>query len=206
MVEKYINKYCEGFDFKPCEKHSEEICGITIESESFLYSEGINRRIKSHVSFKKDGMVYECDCADIKFPNISLITLYDKKYLCFSRCLYGFIFLNVDTLQVEYEYFPEKVLGDEESFIVTEAKNFGEFLIFDGCYWACPYGIYAYDHSSKKFADISGEYDLIYDVEVSISEGKLILTGRNKEEKQIEISITEKDIKDLIDTKGTLDF
>ena len=43
-------------------------------------------------------------------------------------------------------------------------------------------------------------------MEVSISEGKLILTGRNKEEKQIEISITEKDIKDLIDIKGTLDF
>lgn len=206
MVEKYIKEYCKGFDFKPCEKRLEEICGITVESELFLYQEGINRRTRSHVTFKKDSLVYECDCVDIVFPRLSLITLSDKKYLCFSRCLYGFELLNIDTLQIEYEYFPQKVLNNEESFVVAEARNFGALIIFDGCYWAYPYGIYAYDHSSKSFFDLSGEYGLIYDVEGVISDEFLTLTGCSENNEPIKIQFTEQEVRELITQKGSKDF
>lgn len=75
MIDRYIEEYCRGFDFKPYEKQSQEICGITIENDIMLFSEGINRRTRSHAVFKKGNMVYECDRVDTEIPIISLITV-----------------------------------------------------------------------------------------------------------------------------------
>lgn len=206
MIDEYIKKYRADFDFVFCEKRTENIHGITVESDIFIFSKGIQRRTVSHFVFRKEGAVYECDCADIEFPNISLITVNGKKCLCFSKTLYGFVFLNTENLQVEYEYFPEKVFDDEESFIVVEARNLGDLIIFDGCYWACPDGIYAYDHGSKRFFDLSGEYGFVYDIEHNIADGVLTLSGRALNEEEMKMTFSENDIKDLINKKGTLDF
>ena len=206
MVEKYIKEYCEGFDFKPYKKHSEKVCDIIIESDISLFFEGINRRTKSHVVFRKDNAVYECDRVNTENLKISLITVNGKKCLCFSKSLYGFVFLNIDNLQVEFEYFPENVFNNEESFIVVEARNLGNLIIFDGCYWACPYGIYAYDYVNKRFFNLTGEYGLVYDVEGNILDGILTITGRSDHNKHIEVSLSEQDVQKLIDKKGTKDF
>ena len=107
---------------------------------------------------------------------------------------------------MEYEYFPEKVLRGEESFIITEARNLGKLLIFDGCYWACPYGLFAYDHESRRFFPLSEEFGLIYDVEATINDGILTVTGRDLNNKERELSFSEQDVKALIDREGKYEF
>ena len=202
MIEEYIKIFCDGWAFEPYERRTAEIGGVTVESEVMIYSEGIHRRTKSHVIFKKSDKIYECDCVDLEIPFLSLITVEGKPCICFSKCLYGFTLLNVDSLEVEYEYFPEKVLNGEESFIITEAKNFGRLLILDGCYWACPYMVFAYDHNSRRFLPLSDRLGMMFDVNAVIDNQTLIVTGRDMNDAEISVTLTEQEVINMINESG----
>ena len=104
----------------------------------------------------------------------------------------------------EYEFFPEKVIEEQESFIICDAKMLGDIIIFDGCYWACPYSCVAYDHRSGLFVNISLEYGIgATDIESEIREDVLIIHGMDGDYSK---AVTCDDVRQLLKEKGNTDF
>ena len=186
----------------------EEICGIQIVIDVMVYFDGYNRRQKADVVLKKGEHLYACECVDIHNWDrlFCAITLNNAKYLCFRKTLYGFTLLNADTLVEEYDYFPEKVINKEESFIFGDAASLGNILIFDGCYWADAYVYFAYDCSQKLFLNLSDEF-CVYagNGGIHAEEDKLILTGENEASDYAEVTITREELSCLLKEKGVPD-
>ena len=145
MLNKYISEYINGFSFIPCGHISLEICDIKIEIDVMDYKDAFGYREKAHVILQKGNLKYESECVETHNWEYSFfcITLYERKFICFRKTLYGFTLLDTNTLLEEYDYFPAKVLDGKESFIIVDAKSFGNLIIFDGCYWACEYSYFA---------------------------------------------------------------
>ncbi|MBQ7847338.1 MAG: hypothetical protein IJ344_03540, partial [Clostridia bacterium] len=162
MVDRYIEEYKKGFVFTKEENEVStfEVRGVHIRVEPSSFFDGRQRREKTDVFLEKGEHKRSFECVDILSARglFAPITLCGRDYLFFKRTLYGFILLNAETLQTAYEYFPKKVLEGEESFIITEALSFGNFLIFAGCYWAAPYEYFACDPKSMRFFALSKKY------------------------------------------------
>lgn len=203
MINKYIAEYSEDFKYEFSENLNYEICGIIAKVDVWEYNSNYNHREKAHVLLEKGDLKYECDCFDRhRWDNMFYpLNMNGNEYLLFRKTLYGFTLLNTDTLTETYDYFPEIVLNGEESFIIVDAKMLGDVIIFDGCYWACPYVCVAYDPQTELFVNLSDEYGITHD-ETIINGDILVWRGMNGNHEKKEITVTADEIQRLLRRQG----
>ena len=209
MLKKYISDYLDGSVFTPETKISQEICGVKVNIQPYIAEPSKKGNLeKADLTFEKNGLKYECVCIDQHHWDNSLFPLKinGKDYLCFRKTLYGFTLLSADTLTEEYDYFPEAAVTGDESFIIADAKSFSDLIIFYGCYWACPYGCYAYDHSQKRFVFISQKCGITDCDEPEIKDGKLLLKGTTKDNVSKTVELAEAEIFALLKSNGETGF
>ena len=208
FLEQYVLDYSKNFPFRYVESVSLKVLDVSIDLEIFEYEDKYNHREKAHVVLKKGNLTYECDfCDQHDYENdFYPIILNGQRFICFRKTLYGFTLINADTLSVEYEYFPEPVIHGEESFIITEVRQLDHFLIFEGCYWACPYECFAFDYEKKLFFDVSRTYGLVSLDQTALQENALILSGTDKKGCAKSVTVTKQDLIAGIDKNGKTDF
>jgi len=203
----YIAAYCEDFNFAADELITQEISGVkvTVQPYSFDGGQSVGCREKAHITLSRGSAVYECDCIDehhwerMFFP----VTLGGQDYLLFRKTLCGFTLIHADTLEEAYDYFPEKVTHDEEAYIITGAVSFDDLIVFDGCFWACPYMHAVYDHSARRFLLLYREFVLEADDGAWKIEGSTItLPCRTADGEKTELTITSGELRKLIREKG----
>ena len=67
-------------------------------------------------------------------------------------------------------------------------------MIFEGCYWACPYEGIAFDYTRKQFLNVSKMYKLLSLDEAKICGDTLILCGTDKDGIEKQIAVSKQDI------------
>lgn len=208
LINKYILDYSEDFVFDFSQHIEKRVFDTEIEIDIFEYSTQNSHREKAHVIFTKGNLSYECDfCDQHDYENdFYPITLNGRRFLCFRKTLYGFTLLNADTLSVEFEYFPECVLDGEESFIVADGKQFNHLLIFEGCYWACPYECFAFDYDKKLFLNVSELCGLTSLDETAIQDNKLILYGTDPKDANVQRVVSAEDLMITLTQHGKMDM
>ncbi len=208
LINQYIREYSEDFVFDFSEHISSRVFDVEIEIDVFEHNTQNAYREKAHVIFKKGDCTYACDCCDEHdYENdFYPVVLNGQRFICFRKTLYGFTLLNVDTLSVEFEYFPNCVLEGEESFIVVDVKQLDELLIFEGCYWACPYECFAFDYERKLFLNVSKMCDLVSLDKTVIQGNELVMYGMDKNNSEKQITVTKQDIMTGIDKYGKANF
>ncbi|MBO5315444.1 MAG: hypothetical protein J6B48_03325 [Clostridia bacterium] len=208
MINKYISDYCNGFDFVFKEHLSSIIDGINIEADVFEHNDRFNFRTKAHFVLTKGKYSYEYDAVD----QISMGKCFSYVNYCGERCislsksLYGFTFINAETLCEVYSYFPDKVLSGGESFIVTSACSFGSLIILDGCYWAAPYTTFAYDYKNGLFADLLEKTDLESSDKTIINNDTIIIIGKNEQDEEKSVQFTEEELNHYLLENGKKEF
>ena len=204
-VEKYVSEYIDGFDFTFSEHISKRVFDVEIEVDAFEYNDRHHRREKAHVVLKKNSLQYECDCCEDHDYNSDFypVVMHGQRFICFRKTLYGFTLLNADTLAEEYEYFPENVILGEESFIIVDVKQLDEFLIFEGCYWACPYECFCFDYDRKLFWNVSKAYGIASVHQTALQDGSLVLLGTDENGTEKKTTVLKQDIIQGIKTNGT---
>ncbi|MBQ8372570.1 MAG: hypothetical protein IJX38_06525 [Clostridia bacterium] len=208
LMEKYILEYSDGFNFVFSAHLSKRIFDVEIEVDIFEYSAQYSHREKAHVILKKGKLIYECDfCDSHDYANdFSPIIFDDQRFICFRKTLYGFTLINADTLCVEFEYFPENVFKGEESFIIVDVKQLDDFLILEGCYWACPYECFAFDYAKKLFLNVSKICDLFSLDKTIVKDDELTLYGTDENDSEKQITVFKQDIIVGISKYGKIDF
>ncbi len=208
-LQAYLNAYKENFPFTLSEQFSYGLYDIRVAVDVYEYSDDTTYRETACLRMEKDGFRYECDCIDehdwqtLLFP----VTVAGRELLLFRKSLYGFTLLDPETLTEAFDYFPEKVLRGEESFIITSALTFGKYLIFDGCYWGCPYEFCAYDPAQRCFASLTNAYGIRAGDHTAKALGDtLILKGDDMDWNPAEIMLTEANLDRLMNEQGTTDF
>jgi len=207
FVEKYISSYATGYTFTQTDTYNYEILGVNVHVDVYEFSDERNHREKAHVLLSKNGLTLEFDCIESnRYEDMFCpVMLNGKSFLCYRKTLYGFSLLDPDSFE-EYEYFPEKVMHGEESFIIASAVSFGEIIIFEGCYWAAPYTAFAYDHKNNKFLDLSEEYGFSSLDSVEISDSLLLINASDRNDESLRIRIEYKELCRRILEKGKCDF
>ena len=208
FTDKCILEYCENCAFRYSEHISTRVFNVEIDIDIFEHKEQHNYREKAHVAFKTGDLTYECDCCDEhNYENdFYPIILNNQRLICFRKTLYGFTLINADTLTVEFEYFPEKVFNDEESFIIVNVKQLENLLIFEGCYWACPYECFAFDYEKKLFLNISKLCSVFFLDKTEVKENKLTICGTDKSNLNKQIALSIQDIISAMDKHGNPNF
>ena len=208
LTEKYILDYTKDFVFDFTTHIALRVLDVDIEIDVFEYAAQQSRREKAHAIFTKGNLRYECDfCDQHDYENdFYPITLNGQRFICFRKTLYGFTLLNADTLSVEFEYFPECVLDGEESFIVVDVKQLDNLLIFEGCYWACPYECFAFDYDKKLFLNVSEMCGLTSLEETATQDNKLILYGTDQKDADVQRVVSAEDLRITLTQHGKTDM
>lgn len=197
----YLTQYKANCSFTETEREQTEVCGVRITVTLYEYDTETEHRNRAVILMEKDGLRYGCEGIERTHWDFFPVTVDGRPYILFSKTLYGFTLIDPDTLTEAYDYFPEKVYDGEESFIITDAKTFGRYLIFEGCYWGCPYEFSIYDHQSEKLADLSDRYK-IFNGESRIEGDRLILSGLGLNREPTKVCLTEQEIDGLISEYG----
>ena len=193
----YMTAYKKDVAFLESETEEWDISGVHILVKLWESERDHERRDWAQIRMVRDGLHYECEGIERNRWDFFPVTVEGRAYILFSKTLYGFTLIDPDTLTEAYDYFPEKVYDGDESFIITDAKTFGRYLIFTGCYWGSPYFFVAFDHELEVFADLSHHYG-VQDGECRIEGDRLILSGLDLDMERAEACATEKDIDTLI--------
>ena len=212
MLDKYIERYKEcikEFDFQPQPPVRLSVLGIDIS----VYPESGRKGDycggeKASVVMEKGALRYTCELWERHNDQCFYpITLEGKTYLCFRKTLYGFTLLDTDTLLEAYDFFPEEVLWGDESFIICGAQSLGDLILFDGCYWACPYSYIVYDHKTRRFYDLYDAYHLqCGDGDGRVEGDTFCFSGRDQEDKKVEVCVTKEELYRFLAEKGTEKF
>ena len=201
----YLTQYKANYTFSETERQQSELSGIRITVTLYEYDTEAEHRDRAEILMEKDGLRYRCEGIERTHWDFFPVIVDGRSYIFFSKTLYGFTLIDPDTLTEAYDYFPEKVYGGEEAFIITDAKTFRRYLVFEGCYWGCPYGFAIYDHQSEKLADLSGRYK-IFNGESRIEGDRLILSGLGLNREPTKVYLTELEIDSLISKYGVTDL
>ncbi|MBO5512291.1 MAG: hypothetical protein J6B24_11210 [Clostridia bacterium] len=201
----YLTQYKANCSFTETEREQTEVCGVRITVTLYEYDIETEHRDRAEILMEKDSLRYGCEGIERTHWDFLPVTVDGRPYILFSKTLYGFTLIDPDTLTEAYDYFPEKVYDGEESFIITDAKTFGRYLIFEGCYWGCPYEFSVYDHQSKKLADLLDHYKT-FNGESRIEGDRLILSGLGLNREPTKVCLTEQEIDGLISEYGVTDF
>ncbi|MBQ3592422.1 MAG: hypothetical protein II979_10805 [Clostridia bacterium] len=210
-LDTYIAAYRGEYPFVPAQTIVQEICGVTCRMEVFRYErEGTNGiwegREMAHVTLRKGTLTYACVCTEGHFGETFFhpVTLAGETYLCFRKTLYGYTLLHTETF-AEREYFPEKVLQGEESFILADAVAVDDLLFFYGCFWACPYDYVIHDPASGRFLDLWDLYRTAFEETITVQGDRILFPYRDGEEQKT-IALTIPEIRKLLAEKGTEDM
>lgn len=184
-----------------CEQVS--VCGVQVDAEITEFFDGHQRRMCSHVRLTRGAAQYEYDCVGIAFCEQQLTPLHfgGRDYLCLRKCLYGFTLLHIDTLCEAYDYFPADCdfTAGEESFICAIVIAFGDYLIFDGCFWAGSDGVcVAFDPARQRFACVSDGVE-----ECHVAGDRLVVSMADGSP---EHSFTKSELASLFDITGSSDL
>ena len=201
----YLTQYKANYIFTETEREQTEVCGVRITVTLYEYDTEAEHRDRAEILMEKDGLRYRCEGIERTHWDFFPVIVDGRSYILFSKTLYGFTLIDHDTLTEAYDYFPKKVYDGEEAFIITDAKPFGRYLIFEGCYWGCPYGFAIYDRESEKLVDLSDHCGV--NDGVSRMEGDtLILSGLDLDMERMGVSLTEGDLDSLMLQYGTNDL
>ena len=201
----HLTQYKANYTFTETERQQSELCGIRITVTLYEYDTKAEHRDRAEILMEKGGLRYGCEGIERTHWDLFPVTVDGRSYILFSKTLYGFTLIDPDTLTETYDYFPEKVYDGEESFIITDAKTFGRYLIFEGCYWGCPYEFVAYDHELGAFVGLSALCE-VYDGGSRIEGDRLILSGLDTGMERTEVSLTDADIERLLMEYGVDDL
>ncbi len=203
----YMALYKDGHEFVPAEQVHREVCGAAVTVTVCEYDHAHEYRVSAHILLEKNGYRYECEGVERTHWDFFPVTVGGKSLILFSKTLYGFTLLDAGTLTEVYDFFPEKVLHDKESFIITHARTFGKYLIFDGCYWGAPYEFAAFDPTQMRFVSLTEAYGVLAGDHTAEARGDvLILKGENMEYEPAEIAVRASDLDRLMAERGTADF
>ena len=203
--EAYVKAYIKDDIFIDSEVTNEKIGDIDVRLTLMKCDSKQNNITRVHLT--KGEYSYECILTDMEDWRYYPLTLNGQDLLCFRKGLYGFTLLDAVTLTEVFDYFPEKVLSGEESFIITGAITFRDLIVFDGCYWACPYNYFAFDLRKMKFLDIYSQYQVTYhDDGMNVMDDKLILNCENDADEKVILEFSYPELCALIDKYGQADF
>ena len=213
FTEQYIEKYKEWLnsmlsDCRETVEHTEQtICGVKIEVEThdYMRADLSAHGQRSCITFTKGELSYTCQCCDDSTGFFPLL-LAGKWYICFRRTLYGFVLLDCETLLAEYEYCPEGVLHNQESFIVCAAHQIEDLLVFGGCYWASPDECFVFDYQTKRFLRLSKLYPRFSLDRAEGREQTLILYGEDQSGEKQQISLSKDELLAALETHWGEDF
>lgn len=208
LTEKYISEYIIDFEFDFSEHISQKIFDVEIDIDIFEYKAQRNYREKAFVTFKRGNLIYQCDfCDEHNYESCFYpVTLNGSNFICFRKTLYGFTLMNADTLDIEYEYFPEKIFDGEESFIITDVKQLDNLLIFEGCYWAWPYECFAFDFANKLFLNVSRMCDLFSLDKTVLQNNQLLIYSTDANDTKKQITLSKQDLILGIREHGKMNF
>ena len=202
-----LTQYQKNYIFTETECQKSEVCGIRITVTLYEYDTESEHRDRAEILLEKDGLRYRCEGIERPLWDFFPVTVDGRPCILFSKTLYGFTLLDAETLTEITDFFPEKVMNGEESFIITHAGSFGEYLIFEGCYWGCDYIYAAYEPATRRFVDLSQAYGILPgDHYAQMWGGYLHLLGDTPDKETYEIKIKETDISSLMTERGTTDF
>ena len=203
----YLTQYRANYTFAETERQQSDVYGVRITVTLYEYDTEAEHRDRAEILMEKDGLRYRCEGIERAHWDFFPVTVEGRPYIFFSKTLYGFTLIDPDTLTEAYDYFPEKVYDGEEAFIITDAKPFGRYLIFEGCYWGCDYIYAAYDPATHRFVDLSRAYGILSgDHHARVWGGCLHLLGDTPGRETYEVKIKEADISSLMTERGTTDF
>lgn len=203
----YLTQYKANYTFTETERQQSEVCGVRITVTLYEYDTEAEHRDRAEILMEKDGLCHGCEGIERAHWDFFPVTVDGRSYIFFSKTLYGFTLIDPDTLTEAYDYFPEKVMNGEESFIITHAGSFGRYLIFEGCYWGCDYIYAAYEPATRCFADLSRAYGVLpVDHHARVWGGFLHLLGDTPDQETYEVKIKETDISSLMTERGKTDF
>lgn len=206
-LQRYIDLYKEGADLTHSEADRFHVCGVRITVTLYEYDTESEHRDRAEILLEKDGLRYECEGIERPRWDFFPVTVDGRSYILFSKTLYGFTLLDAETLTEITDFFPEKVMNGEESFIITHAQSFGKYLILDGCYWGAPYEFAALDPAQMRFVSLTEAYGVFAgDHTARIQGDELLLKGENLEHKPAEITVSASDLDRLMTERGTTDF
>lgn len=195
-IDKYILEYAKDFVFVHSEHISKCVFDVEIDVDVLEHNAQYNHREKAHVTLKKGNLTYECDfCDEHNYESdFYPVILNGQRFICFRKTLYGFTLINADTLCTAYEYFPKCVIEGGESFIITDVKQLDNLLIFEGCYWACPYECFVFDYETKLFLNASKIYDVVSLDKTIVQNDELIIYGTDEKDFEKQITVSKQDI------------
>ena len=203
----YMTQYEKNYAFTETEHEESELWGVRITVTLYEYDTESEHRDRAEILMEKDGLRYECVGIERPRWDFFPVTVDGRSYILFSKTLYGFTLIDPDTLTEAFDYFPEKVLHDKESFIITHAQTFGKYLIFDGCYWGAPYAFAALDPVQMRFVSLTEAYGVLAgDHTARIQGDELLLKGENVDGEPTEITVSASDLDRLMTERGTTDF
>jgi hypothetical protein len=203
----YLTQYKNNYTFTETECQKSEVCGVRITVTLYEYDTESEHRDRAGILLEKDGLRYECEGIERPRWEFYPVTVDGCPCILFSKTLYGFTLLDAETLTEITDFFPEKVMNGEESFIITHAQSFGKYLILDGCYWGAPYEFAALDPAQMRFVSLTEAYGVFAgDHTARIQGDELLLKGENLEHKPAEITVRASDLNRLMTERGTTDF
>lgn len=205
-LKKHISDYLGDSIFTPSDAYDLEIGHIQLHIETAEYDGEPWSKEKALVSMKKGDMSYEFTAIDRHDWENAFwpVTVNASTYLCFRKTLYGFTLLNTETFE-DYDFFPEKVLDGKESYIVVSAVPFGDYIVFDGCYWGAPYVFYIYDHPNRRFLDLYdalGVYSAGDIPSAKAHENALTLKCENQARTPVTLNLSCGELEYLLNEKG----
>ncbi len=206
-LQRYIDLYKEGADLTYSETDRFHVCGVRITVTLYEYDTESEHRDRAEILLEKDGLRYRCEGIERPRWDFFPVTVEGRSCILFSKTLYGFTLLDAETLTEITDFFPEKVMNGEESFIITHAGSFGEYLIFEGCYWGCDSIYAAYEPATHRFLNLSQAYGILPgDHYAQMWGDSLHLLGDTPDKETYEVKIKETDISSLMTERGTTDF
>ncbi len=203
----YMALYKDDREFRPAEQEHCEVCGAAVTVTVCEYDHAHEYRVSAHILLEKNGYRYECEGVERTHWEFFPVTVAGRRCILFSKTLYGFTLLDAETLTEVSDFFPENVLHDKESFIITHAQTFGKYLIFDGCYWGAPYEFAALDPAQMRFVSLTKAYGILAgDHTARVQGDKLLLKGETVDYESSEITVSASDLDRLMAERGTTDF
>lgn len=204
----YLTRYKENYVFAETECRQSEVCGVRITVTLYEYETGTEYRSFARILLEKDGLCYECEGIERIRWEFFPVTVDGRACIFFSKTLYGFTLIDPDTLTEITDFFPERVYGGVESFIITHAQTFGKYLILDGCYWGAPFEFAALDPVQMRFVSFTEAYGVLAGDQTAAVAGDtlILLQGTSPDGQPVEITTTEQAIDCLMAESGTDDF
>lgn len=205
----YVSQYVSAVPFGLVEEIEQEIGDIHIKIMVMEYNDGRGFYEKAHVVLTRGEHKYECFCIhEHQWDELfSFLQLDGKQYLCFRKTLYGFTLIDAETLEEAYDYFPSQVLDGHESFIFLNAWGYRNFIVFNGCWWACPEVYYIYDYRNKKVLDVFETFSVFsHNGEVAIENDELVLECTDDDDRIVKLRLGYQELCDLMSLHGSANF